>query len=73
MNERDDEKLRALLKRTIPPTTDAQLERDLWPAILRRIEERSIRVPWVDWALGALLIALLLFFPEVISFLLYQL
>ncbi len=73
MSETNDEKMREALRRAMPPLTDPELHRDLWPEMLRRLEERSVRVPWFDWALAALLAALFFIFPEVIPVLLYHL
>lgn len=71
MKERDDEALRALLRKAIPPVADTELKRDLWPEMLRKLEGQPVRVPWFDWALTALLAVWCLFFPEVILVLLY--
>ncbi len=73
MSERNDEKTCEALKRAMPPVEDRELKRDLWPAMLRRLDERPIRVPWFDWALVALLAALFFIFPGVIPALLYHL
>ncbi len=73
MSEANNEKVRQALRRAMPPMADPELERDLWPQMLRRLEERPLRVPWFDWALAALLTALIFIFPEVIPALLYQL
>jgi len=73
MNEREIAELKKLLKDTLPPAGDAELRRDLWPAMLRRLDERPVRVPWWDWALLAGVIALFCFFPGIIPALLYQL
>ena len=73
MSEQNDERIRESLRKSIAPATDRELKRDLWPQMLRRLDERPLRVPWFDWALAALLAALILFFPEVIPALLYQL
>lgn len=50
-----------------------ELRRDLWPEVLRRVEERQVRVPWFDWALAAAATTCLLLFPRVIPALLNQL
>lgn len=72
-NQRDDEReLRELLKRGMAPMR-AELRRDLWPEVLRRVEERRVRVPWFDWVLAAGATACLLIFPHVIPALLNQL
>ncbi len=73
MSEQNDERIRERLRKSIAPAADRELKRDLWPQMLRRLDERSLRVPWFDWALAALLAALILFFPKVIPALLYQL
>jgi uncharacterized membrane protein YdfJ with MMPL/SSD domain len=72
MNDHDDEKIRELLKRNILPT-NAELDRDLWPKMLRRLEERSAGVPWFDWALLALVGLCLILVPDTIPLLLYHL
>ena len=72
MTEQNDEKLRELLKQSIRPAT-SELQRDLWPQMLRRLDERSAAVPWFDWALLALLALWLLCAPGAIPVLLYHL
>jgi len=71
MNHPDEQELQALLKREFLPV--AELQRDLWPRMLRRLEAHAPRVPWFDWALAAAVAAMLLLFPNVIPALLYQL
>jgi hypothetical protein len=74
MNQQDDRDLRDLLKQSIAPGKDAELRRDLWPQMLKRLEQQQpIRVPWFDWALAAVAGAALFFFPGVIPALLYHL
>jgi hypothetical protein len=73
MNEHNDDNLKALLKQSIAPLKDSDLRRDLWPRMLQRLSHRPIRVPWFDWALAAILAALLLLFPGTIPALLYHL
>ena len=72
MNHHDNEKIHELLKQNIRPA-NAELERDLWPQMLRRLEERSATVPWFDWALLALVTLGLIFVPNTIPLLLYHL
>ena len=56
---------------------DADLLRDLWPAMLRRMDEQSARgtrsVPWFDWALAAGLLAFAAVAPRTIPVILYYL
>jgi hypothetical protein len=72
MNDHDDKEIRELLKKTFG-ASDQELERDLWPHLLRRLEERSSAVPWFDWALLALVAFGLLLVPNTIPLLLYHL
>jgi hypothetical protein len=71
MNQ-EEEKIRSLLKQAMPPI-DRELQRDLWPQMLGRLEPRVPAVSWFDWALLALLIVGLLVSPHTIPVLLYHL
>ncbi len=85
MNESEKTRIAKLLKHSLPPVTDnaAQLTRDLWPAMLQRLQqleehpawyERAwFNQAWFDWALGAAAVAWLAFFPAAIPVLLYHL
>jgi hypothetical protein len=74
MNQHNDKELRELLKQAIAPATNTELTRDLWPQMLKRLDQQQpFQVPWFDWALAALLSAALLLFPNVIPALLYHL
>jgi anti-sigma factor RsiW len=73
MNAHDDEKIRSLLRGAFPPVDDAGPPRDLWPAVLRRLDEPPARVPWFDWVFVGVLAALFALFPEVIPALFYYL
>lgn len=73
MSEANNEKIRELLRRAIPPVANRELKRDLWPQMLRRLEERPAQVPWFDWALVAVVAIWLFFSPETILVLLYHL
>lgn len=73
MNHPDEQELQALLKREFLPLETAELQRDLWPRMLRRLDAQPHRVPWFDWALAAAVAAALLLFPGAIPALLYQL
>ena len=75
-NEKKDQDVKDLLKQAVPPVQDTELRRDLWPQMLRKLEEHPATVfivPWFDWALAALLGAALVFFPGSIPALLYHL
>jgi len=72
MNEHDDRQIREALKRSLPPI-NAELGRDLWPAVLRKLDNRPARVPWYDWALISLCTSVFLFFPQLILVFAYHL
>lgn len=52
---------------------DTELKRDLWPDMMRRIDERAMRVSLIDWALIAAIVAWAVAFPEGALALLYHL
>jgi hypothetical protein len=61
---RDYEEVQRALKDARPPV-DAELRHDLWPAMLRRIQEQPApSVPWYDWALAAGVLATIVVFPK---------
>lgn len=54
MNPLEQERLKKLLQQALPPVDEnPEPERDLWPAVLRRLDRNPARVPWFDWALVA--------------------
>lgn len=66
------------LRSAMPPMGDAaEPERDLWPAMLRRMEEparsRVSTIPWFDWALAGGLVAFAAMVPRTIPVILYYL
>lgn len=73
MNESNDEKLVELLRKAMGPLGESKLERDLWPKLLRKLDERQFRLVWFEWALIALLALWLILWPEVIPMLFYHL
>jgi len=76
MNNHDQERIAHLLKESLPPIgtrVGAELRRDLWPAMLKRLEAPPTAVPWFDWALLAAVAAWLVFFPGAVPVLLYHL
>lgn len=68
--------MREELRDAMPPLDQlghgAELRRDLWPDMLRRLERPQARVPWFDWALLATAGAAAIFFPALIPVLLYH-
>jgi hypothetical protein len=70
--------MRVLLQRAMPRVgDDADLPRDLWPAMLRRMDEQNTRgassIPWFDWALAGALVAFAAIAPRTIPVILYYL
>ena len=73
MNELNDQKFREMLKRAMARVPETELKHDLWPRMLRRLDERPARASWVDLALLALLAIWCVIFPAAIPRLLYNL
>lgn len=68
----EEEEIRAALQRAFPPA-ETELSRDLWPAMLRRLDERPRSVPWYDWALAGGLAGLTVAFPKLLLLFAYHL
>lgn len=69
---REDQDIREALQQAFPPVS-GDLRRDLWPAMLRRLESPPMPVPWYDWALGGALAAAVLLLPNSLLFFAYNL
>jgi hypothetical protein len=73
----NEERIKQLLKQSLPPVeAGAELERVLWPAVLRRLDEDAAQhraVPWFDWALLGGLAVFAVSFPATIPVFLYYL
>jgi hypothetical protein len=72
MTEYEDRQIREALKQSFPAVNTA-LRRDLWPAVLRKLDAQPVRVPWYDWALIGLSASVFLFFPQLILVFAYHL
>jgi hypothetical protein len=72
MTEHDDRQIREALQKSFPPIL-TELRRDLWPAVLRKLDARPVRVPWYDWALVGVSAAVFLSFPQLILVFAYHL
>ncbi len=70
--ENELNELRKLVKESLPARGEEELRRDLWPAMLRRMDAQHPRADWLDWVLLAGLGAAAYFFPPVVLALLYQ-
>ena len=74
MNELNEDRLKELLQQALPPVEgESEPGRDLWLALLKRLDAKPARAPWFDWALLACLVALAAFFPASIPVFLYYL
>lgn len=78
MNEMEQARMKHLLQEALPPVeagreSEAIPARDLWPAVLKRLDAPPARVPWFDWALIAGIVSLIAIFPTWIPVLLYYL
>jgi hypothetical protein len=81
MNNDDQNRMKKLLQQALPPVEgNAEPRRDLWPAMLRRLDARpaaavwaGFNSAWFDGALAAGLVALIAFSPASIPVILYYL
>ena len=81
MSTHDDDRMKQLLRQAVSPVeTDAEPARDLWPAVLKRLDAGAAngtrarsRWVWFDVALLAGLAILGVSFPAMIPLLLYYL
>jgi hypothetical protein len=63
-----------LLRKAMPRVApEAEPERDLWPAMLKRLHAAPRTMLWFDWALLGGLVAFAALFPAVIPLFLYYL
>ena len=70
----EEDRIQLLLHQTLPPIGDtAEPNRDLWPAMLKRLDEKAATVPWFAWVLLAGLIGFGAFVPASIPVFLYYL
>jgi hypothetical protein len=67
-----ENELREMLRQALPPVSRDE-DIDLWPRMLRRLDERGARMGWADRVLLLLVSLGLILFPAVIPQLLYQL
>lgn len=72
------DRISQLLRSAMAPIgNNPKMDRDLWPAMLRRMDEQvsggAASVPWFDWALGGALLAIAAMAPRTIPVILYYL
>ena len=78
IRDQETERMKQLLRSALSPIGEnAEPDRDLWPAMLRRMDQPSARlaasVPWFDWALAGGLVAFAAIAPRTIPVILYYL
>ena len=78
IRDQEADRMTVLLRSALPRVgDDADLPRDLWPTMLRRMDEQSARgassIPWFDWALAGGLVAFAVIAPGTIPVILYYL
>lgn len=78
IGNQEHDRMKQLLQGALSSVGDQpELPRDLWPAMLRRLDEQSMRsatgVPWFDWALAGGLLAFAAIAPRTIPVILYYL
>ena len=72
MTEHDERQIRDALKKSFP-RFKTELRKDLWPDVLRKLDDHPARVPWYDWALVGLSAAMFLAFPRLVLLFAYHL
>jgi hypothetical protein len=73
MTHPDQDWLREKLRKAVPPVRETELDHDLWPAMLHRMQKTTVRVPWWDWALATVAVVALFLLPELIPAIFYHL
>ena len=78
VSNQEGERMRELLRNAMPRVgDDPEMDRDLWPAMLRRMDESGSRgvtsVPWFDWALAVGLVGFAAIAPHTLPVILYYL
>ena len=75
MNHEHDELefVRKQLRSALPPLSDVELQVDLWPRMLRRLEETPATFGWFESTLVALVAITFAIFPELLTAMLYHL
>lgn len=72
--EQEREQMEHLLRASLARERDDDAPaRDLWPAMLRRMEQKAVAPPWFDWALAGGVALFAMAFPAAIPVLLYYL
>ena len=65
--------MRQRLRSAVPPWRETELRTDLWPGMLRRLEESPSQFGWLEALLVGSIALILALFPELIPAMLCQL
>jgi hypothetical protein len=65
--------IRKQLKAGLPPWPETELKTDLWPRMLRRLEDAPARFGWFEALLAAGIVLAFAVFPRLIPVLFYHL
>lgn len=72
LDDHNNPQIRDALKQSFP-SVNTQLGRDLWPDLLRRLDARTVAVPWYDWVLVGLSVVTFIVFPRLLFVFAYHL
>ena len=72
-DDRDIDFISRQLKSALPPWNDAELKGDLWPMMLRRLDEPVAAFGWFESILVAAVALMFVIFPKLLPALLYHL
>lgn len=73
MTRLNDQQTQALLKQHMKPMAQAEPSRDLWPRMLRRLDEKPRPFSNFDLVLFALVVLVIILWPKSIAGFFYQL
>jgi len=72
-DDRELDLIRKQLRSALPPLSDSELKVDLWPRMLRRLEDSPAPFGWFESILVGLVALTLAVFPELLPAMLYHL
>jgi hypothetical protein len=72
-DDREIEFIRRQLRSALPPSNDAELNVDLWPQMLGRLEEAPVTFGWFESILAGLVVVTFAIRPDLLVAMLYHL
>lgn len=72
-DDRELDFIRRQLQSALPSLGDAELSVDLWPRMLRRLDQSPVTFGWFESILVGLIVIPFVIFPELMPALLYHL